>query len=94
MNIYELAIEAYKKFDGNKLTVWENKTNKSKVWMERSKNGTVFVYALQDNKMLLGRWEIGYLGKLSQNRYGIKLGYKLLNTRLLKTSYANWIRKM
>ncbi len=94
MTIYEMTLKKYTEFDGSKIVVWTNESGTSKVWMECNKQAQVFVYAMRNNKMLLGCWEIGYLGKVSQDHYNMKLGYKLLNKYYLETGYRKWTQDL
>lgn len=48
MNIYELALEALKTFNGMDTVIWQGKKNR--VWLSVSTDGEVKVYSTTTNK--------------------------------------------
>lgn len=85
MNIYELTIQKFSEFAGEKLVIW--KGEHSEVWMEVNKEFTVYVYILKNGTVSNHRWMIGAL--LYNNgvmRYQLNSEYKL------KTDYQNWVK--
>jgi predicted HNH restriction endonuclease len=88
MNIYEMTIQKFSEFTGEKLVIWES--NNSKIWMEANKDSVIYVYIMKNKEVSSYRWEIGQLKVLKT----FLMKYQLNPETMLKIGYEKWVKQV